>query len=40
MKAGLVDLTVATPTLAFSLTMVPPAALTAARAAAADAPSA
>jgi len=36
----LADFTVATPTWLFSLTMVPPAALTAARAAAADAPSA
>ena len=40
MKAGLVDLTVATPTLVFSFRMVPPAALTAARAVAADTPSA
>jgi hypothetical protein len=39
-KAGLPDLTVATPTRVFSLRMVPPAALTAARAAAVDAPSA
>jgi hypothetical protein len=40
MKAVLVDLTVATPTLVFSFRMVPPAALMAARAAAADTPSA
>jgi hypothetical protein len=39
-KAGLTDLTVATPTRVFSLRIVPPAALTAARAAAVDAPSA
>jgi hypothetical protein len=39
-NAGLADFTVATPTRVFSLRMVPPAALTAARAAAADAPSA
>jgi hypothetical protein len=40
MKAGLLDLTVATPTRVFSFRMVPPAALTAARAAAVEAPSA
>ena len=40
MKAGLLDLTVATPTWAFSFTTVPPAALMAALAAAAEAPSA
>jgi hypothetical protein len=40
MKSALLDLTVATPTLAFSFRMVPPAALIAARAAAAEAPSA
>jgi hypothetical protein len=40
MNAGLLDLTVATPTRAFSLRMVPPAALTAALAAAAETPSA
>jgi hypothetical protein len=40
MKAGLPDLTVATPTRAFSFRTVPPAALMAARAAVADAPSA
>jgi hypothetical protein len=39
-KAGLLDLTVATPTRVFSFRMVPPAALTAARAAAGEAPSA
>ena len=40
MKAGLVDLTVATPTWVFSFTIVPPAASMAACAAAAEAPSA
>jgi hypothetical protein len=40
MKPVLLDLTVATPTWAFSFRRVPPAALTAARAAAVDAPSA
>jgi hypothetical protein len=40
MKPALLDLTVATPTWVFSFRMVPPAALMAARAAAAEAPSA
>ena len=40
MNDGLLDLTVATPTWVFSFTTVPPAALRAARAAAAEAPSA
>ena len=39
-KPALLDLTVATPTRAFSFTTVPPAALMAALAAAAEAPSA
>jgi hypothetical protein len=40
MNDELLDLTVATPTWPFSFRTVPPAALTAARAAAAEAPSA
>jgi hypothetical protein len=40
MNAGLLDLTVATPTRVFSLRTVPPAALMAALAAAAETPSA
>ena len=40
MNAGLLDLTVATPTRVFSFTILPPAALMAALAAVAEAPSA